>query len=266
EGPGGTAYFEVAYKGSAVLALTLENALPDWLKEDTEVEKSFPAIALVLDDFGYTKRNLKLLKAIREPVTIAILPNAPYSGAVSSFAEENGIETILHLPMEPEGDSARLEKETIMVGMDDDGIDEIIARALKVVPSASGVSNHQGSKATRDEKTMKRVLGELKEKDLFFLDSMTTSESVCGTIAEKKGILYAKRDLFLDRRSDKDYIKGQLEKAERIARKNGRVVVIGHDRAKTLRVLREVIPEMRERGIKFVKLSEIIEKNADTRY
>ncbi|MFQ5952658.1 MAG: hypothetical protein ACE5JK_04550, partial [Candidatus Omnitrophota bacterium] len=28
KGPGGTAYFEVAYKGNAILALTLENALP----------------------------------------------------------------------------------------------------------------------------------------------------------------------------------------------------------------------------------------------
>ncbi|MGD2279465.1 MAG: divergent polysaccharide deacetylase family protein [Candidatus Omnitrophota bacterium] len=239
-----------------------EREAPDRIKTSSEKEKN-PVAALVLDDFGYTRRNLGTLIGLDTPVTIAVLPNVPYSKTVSSFADKNGVQVILHLPMEPEGGSVRLERETIMTGMDKEMVENIIAQAFESVPAAKGVSNHQGSRATKNEKIMEIVMDQVDKRGLFFLDSMTTDGSVCGKAAGEKGVLFAKRDIFIDEKNDEDYIIGQMKKVEELARRKGYVIAIGHERPKTLKVLREVMPEMKERGIKFVTLSEIIELEED---
>jgi polysaccharide deacetylase 2 family uncharacterized protein YibQ len=255
-----TAYFEIKCRGSVILALTVENVIPDWMKGAPKAAKKLPAVALVLDDWGYTRKNLQILKDMETSFTIAVLPDAPHSKAVSSFAEKNGIEVILHLPMEPEKAEAQLEEETILAGMSSEDVKKILARDLETVSPAKGVSNHQGSKATKDERIMAIVLSEMKKKGLFFFDSLTTTGSVCERIAKKEGVLYAKRDLFLDEKADEEYIEGQMKKLERLARRQGYASAIGHERPQTLKVLREVIPEMKKRGIEFVALSVIVDK------
>ena len=254
----GTAYFEIVYKGDLILLLTVENVSSGWIKGG-KPQEVHPKLALVLDDFGYTRKNLDYLKELEIPLTIAVLPNAPYSKKVSAFAKKNGVEVILHLPMEPERKNVQLEKDTIMVGMEKDTVKDIINRALKTVPEAQGVSNHQGSKATGDEGTMDIVLGEVKKRDLFYLDSLTTSDSVCGKVAGEKGLPCVRRDVFLDMEFNEDHVRQQLEKAENVARAKGYAVAIGHEKKTTLRVLKEMVPGIKERGIEFVALSEIVE-------
>jgi polysaccharide deacetylase 2 family uncharacterized protein YibQ len=257
-----SAYFEIECRGSVVLTLTLENIIPGRVRvqEEAKKEKALPAIALVLDDFGYTRKNLETLKNLDAPITIAVLPDAPYSGAVSYYAAKNGIEVILHLPMEPETEGVKLEKNTITGDMDKDVIKKILDRDLETVSFAKGVSNHQGSRATKNESVMTAILGELKERGLFFFDSMTTGRSVCGDVAKREGVPYFRRDIFIDKKADEEYIKGQLAKTEEIARRRGYAAAIGHERPETIRVLQEAIPEMEKRGIEFVYLSEIVKK------
>lgn len=255
-----TAYFEIKYKGSVILTLAVQNVVPDWVKSGRIKTEELPVVALVLDDFGYTRKNLEALKDMDTPITIAVLPNAPYSGAVSSYAAQNGIEVILHLPLEPESEDVRLEKDTITTGMGKETVEEIMARDLKTVASAKGASNHQGSRATKDEKLMTIVLEEIKRKGLFFFDSLTTRRSVCGKVAEKEDVPYLKRDIFLDEKPDEDHIRLQMEKVEKLARARGYAAAIGHERPETLKVLNENIPAMKERGIEFVTLSVIVER------
>jgi len=219
-----------------------------------------PEIALVLDDFGYTKKNLEALKGIGVPVTMAVLPDAPYSKAVCSFAKENGLEVILHLPMEPLSETEYLEEGTITVDMADPDVKSRVNSAVRCVPGAGGVSNHMGSKATGDKRLMTVVMGCLKEENMFFLDSFTNADSVCGETAENIGMPCVRRDVFLDNEADIDHIRERMLETERIARKKGSAIAIGHDRAVTIEALNEIVPEMKEKGIKFVKLSEIIKK------
>jgi polysaccharide deacetylase 2 family uncharacterized protein YibQ len=255
-----TAYFEIKYKGNVILMLAVQNVVPDWVKRGRIETKERPVVALVLDDFGYTKKNLETLKDMATPITIAVLPGAPYSKAVSSYAARNGIEVILHLPLEPESKDVRLEKDTITTGMDRETVEEIMARDLKDVNFVRGVSNHQGSRATRDEKLMTIVLEEVKKKGLFFFDSLTTKRSVCRKVAEKEGVPYLRRDIFIDEEPDEDHIRLQMEKVEKLARGRGYVAAIGHERPETLKVLSEDIPAMKERGVEFVALSVIVER------
>jgi uncharacterized protein len=221
-------------------------------------EEESPLIAVVLDDFGYSLKNLAALKDMDAPLTLAVLPGLPYSARVSDLATTSGMEVILHLPMEPEGETAALEKDTVMTGMRFSQISDIIDRDLVSVPGASGVSNHMGSKATADRELMEEVLSLLDSRGLFFLDSVTTARSVAGEIAAEKDMPYIRRDIFIDNKLDSRYIESQMLKAFDLALEQGSAVVIGHDRPETVETLSHVIPGAKEKGIKFVVLSEMI--------
>lgn len=213
-------------------------------------------VAIVLDDWGYNVRNLADVLQIEEPLTLAILPNLRYSTVIAKKAKENNFEVILHMSMEPKS-KMRLELNTIYTTMSDVEIRAHLAKALKSVPYVSGVSNHEGSKATEDERTMRLVFNELKRQNLYFLDSLVTNESVCEPLSREMGIKFTQRSIFLDNEDDPAYIRKQFEQLINVALKTGDAVGIGHDKANTVKVLKEILPEFREKGIQLIYVSDL---------
>jgi hypothetical protein len=221
-------------------------------------------IAIVIDDWGYSLNNAHYLQDIKAPITVAVLPGLPYSRAISKIARKNNKQVILHLPLESKANK-NPEKNTIYCSMGKNEIISNLNQALQSVPGILGVNNHQGSKATENTRVMGIILPELKQKNLFFLDSRTIDKSVCAAIAKKSGVRYAKRDIFLDLPSPvlKDeklriYIKRQLDKLCKIALQNGYAVGIGHDRKDTLMVLNDNLPLLEKNGIKVISASEVV--------
>ena len=234
------------------------------VKEEKKAKKVLPKkqpsskIAIVLDDWGYNLKNLGALKQIKEPLTLAILPRRAFSQAVAKAVQEFNQEAILHLPLEPQKEKdGRLEPETILVGMDRQEVFRILDADIKSVPGIRGVSNHMGSRATESASLMGIILAELKVRRLYFLDSFT-GKTVCKDLAEKIGLAYERRHVFLDNKNDEKYILSQLELLAKIAKQRGFGIGIGHDRAKTLAVLVKAIPEFKKRGFQFVFVSELV--------
>lgn len=279
--------FEIFYRDKPVFRAAVKNVIPDWMEEVAKtagMESSKPreparvtaeakraggsklakpikkdaVVALVLDDFGYSKKNLETLKALKTPITFAVLPNAPYTGKVCSFAKKNGFEVIIHLPMEPGKQTKSLEKNTLTCDMTGAEIKKNVTAAFRSVPFATGMSNHMGSKATCDERLMTEVCKLLKKKNMFFLDSFTTEKSVSEQVAKKEGVVCIKRDIFIDHNSDEEYIKERMNELKKMAFGEGYVIAIGHDRSLTVKVLEETIPKMKADGVKFVFLSEMV--------
>ncbi len=218
-------------------------------------------IAIVLDDWGYNASCLSMLKQITQPVTIAVLPNLPYSRRSAFEAKRKNFEVILHLPMEPlSGDYSSWEKDTITTEMDDATIRTIFARQLASIPYAKGVNNHMGSKATSDYRVMKTIFECLKKRKLYFLDSFVTSGSVAKQMARMTKVRFARRDIFLDNEEDPEYISSQLERLKEKAQDNGVAIGIGHARPNTLKVLVKELPRIKKEGYKFVLVSEVLEK------
>jgi len=211
-------------------------------------------IAIVIDDLGYSAVNLDRIKRLPCPVTVAVLPNLAYSGQVASELHSAGMEVILHLPMEP-WEKTGLEKDTLMTGMRPELVSAIFRRSSESVGFLSGVSNHMGSRATEDPELMRQVFYELKRKGLFFLDSYVSSHSVCAGQAQKAGIVFYRRDVFIDNRLNPDYIKKQIDKLKAVAARRGQAIGIGHDRRITVEVLAEVMPQLQREGYQFVVVS-----------
>jgi len=188
------------------------------------------------------------------------LPFKPFSTEAARLAHSKNKDVIVHMPMEPHNKADySLEEKTLLTTMDRDKVLNMLDQAFESVPYACGVSNHMGSMATENARLMKIVLGYLRKREMFFLDSLVTPRSVCRKLAQSLKLRYAQRDVFIDNESDRVYIRAQLVKLSVMAKNRGVAVGIGHDRVNTIAVLRGVIPEFRAQGYEFVNLSEVVE-------
>jgi polysaccharide deacetylase 2 family uncharacterized protein YibQ len=216
-------------------------------------------IALVIDDWGYNLKNRDFITDNDFHVTLAILPFKEHSTHVAQLAYHKNKDVMIHMPMEPHNkENYGLEENTILTSMDNKSVARLLDGAFAVVPYAKGVNNHMGSRATEDTRIMKVVMEYLKARDLFFLDSLVTSRSVCSGLAKKLHLDFAQRDVFIDNEIDAVYIRSQILKLAQRAKQMGIAVGIGHDRPLTIEVLKEMIPELEAEGYRFVNLSEII--------
>ncbi len=169
-------------------------------------------------------------------------------------------EIILHLPMEPQGyPDQDPGPGALMVGMGAHEIEDLLDQDLKGLPHVAGLNNHMGSAATSDEKTMATLMGVLKKRDLFFLDSLTTARSVAYREARRAGVPALRNRTFLDYDLENpEQIRANLEVLVAAARKSGFAVGIGHPHPRTAEVLMSEIPRLQRQGIRFVTLSEMI--------
>jgi polysaccharide deacetylase 2 family uncharacterized protein YibQ len=213
-------------------------------------------IAIVLDDWGYNLNNVPIIEQLKYPITVSVLPSLSYSRLVSEELGRRGFEVILHLPMEPR-EKYKLEKNTVTTAMSEATIANILSRDLDSIVNAKGVSNHMGSRATENPRTMGVILKEIEKRNLYFLDSFVSARSVCADVAGKEHVKFAKRDVFLDNQQEPGYIRSQIKKLKTKAKVFGQAIGIGHDHKVTLEVLREAMPELEKEGYKFVFVSEL---------
>ena len=217
-----------------------------------------PKLAIVIDDMGPDMKKLRDIIAVGEPISIAVMPDTRFSKEVSNEAGSKGLDVLVHMPMEPKDPAGHDPGvAALLVEMTPEEIAIRVEAGLKAVPGAIGLNNHMGSRFTEDEVKMRAVLKLMKQKGLIFLDSRTTSATVGGRLARELKVKSAERNIFLDNKREVAYIKGQLMKAARIARKRGKAVAIGHPYPETIEALKEALPGLQ--GVEIVRVSEVAE-------
>ncbi len=246
-----------------ILALLLLSVLIRWifLGDKQKVSETVPStqIAIVIDDWGYSLKNLPFLFEIEYPLTISILPNVIYSTEIAEAVHRRkNFEIILHLPLEPENASKEnLEPTTIFSSMSEEEIISSLHKALKSVPHSLGVSNHMGSKVTQDRDFMRTIFSEIRRQKLFFLDSLVTQRSICEELSREMKVRFVQRSIFLDNKDSPEYIKGQFAQLVLESKSKENAIGIGHSNKITLRMLKEILPQLEEQGIQLVHLSQL---------
>jgi polysaccharide deacetylase 2 family uncharacterized protein YibQ len=139
-------------------------------------------------------------------------------------------------------------------------IERRLQEALVSLPQAAGLNNHQGSRASADPRLMALLMSALKGRDMYFLDSRTTSKSVGQAAAAKAGVDFAQRHVFLDNQEQTDAIARQWEKVLRRAEKKGECVAIGHPYPVTLEFLYSALDSVKARGMDLVRVSDLLER------
>ena len=233
------------------------------------------SLVIIIDDLG---NNLSLgQRAINLPgaLTYGILPSTPQAQnlAAAVLNSGNDKEIIIHMPMESvysQADkpspisankkqfSAPKKTQTLASHQTQAIFAKNLHKALQQFPSARGLNNHQGSHLTALIDQMNWLMGELKETDLYFLDSKTTGNSVAKKAAATHGIPYLVRDVFLDHDPSPEAIDRQYRRALKIADKKGYAVIIAHPNRSTLDYLEQQIPLLAEKNIVIVSGSEAI--------
>ena len=232
---------------------------PPFPKGDTALPAGPSALAAVIvDDFGYNLDVARALCALGRPVTAAILPYAPQTRETALLAAGCGVEIMLHLPLE-----ALVPKENsagrIGSGMTADEVRARVAACLDQVPGSRGVNNHEGSRTTVDAVLMTEILTVLNERNLYFIDSLTTKDSIAFDTARKMGVPAAVRRVFLDGDPSDGGIRKRLVELFRAARRHGRAVGIGHARRETLEALSRYLGLAADYGVTIVPASRIVE-------
>ena len=118
-----------------------------------------------------------------------------------------------------------------------------------------------GSKFTADSAGMELVITELQQRHLFFLDSRTSAQSVGAKLAQQHGLPNVSRDVFLDDDMSIGAVRAQFEQTERVARRKGFAVAIGHPHTATLQALEEWLPAAENRGFVFVPLKNMVNQS-----
>ena len=217
-----------------------------------------PRVAIIFDDAGYGLRGAREVESIGRPVTISVLPDLPYSTVIAEEAAARGIQVILHLPLEPDDATIRLGEGGIRVAMSDEEIRRTVAADLATVPSAVGANNHMGSLGTSDPRVMRAVMGEMRTRHLFFVDSVTSPHSVAAQVAREMSVPTASRAVFLDNRDEETYVRGQFRILIALAQARGQAIAIGHVGRVTAGVLVAMLPEFDEAGIQLVRVSDLV--------
>jgi hypothetical protein len=213
-------------------------------------------LALVIDDAGYDLADLQPFLDLPIPLAVAVLPNLPHSAEAARRVRDAGKELLLHLPMEPEGGEDP-GPGALLTSHPAFEIERLLDAALASVPGAVGVNNHMGSKATADAAFMDVLLEALGRRGLFFVDSRTTVLTVAASEAERLGVPYLARKVFLDA-VDGD-IERSLDAAIDATARGDSVVAIGHVQSGALAgIVRRAMAGMDRSGVRPSTLSALI--------
>lgn len=221
--------------------------------------KGSAELAIIVDDMGSSLQEIRSLTSIGVPLSYAVIPGLRHDREVAVFAAAQGGQVLVHMPMQSkEYPQRRLEANGLLLAHDERQVLTLLESYFERIPQAVGANNHTGSAFTENRAGMQVVLGQLKERGLFFVDSITTPSTVGPQVAADLQLKTARRDVFLDNEQDEIYIRGQLDKAVARARKTGRAIAICHPHPVTIATLAKTLPDLKQQGVTLVFVSKLV--------
>ena len=217
-------------------------------------------IVFIIDDMGMNPSKTRRIANIKGHLTLSFLPYADHLNQQLSLVAEQGHELMMHLPMEPMKVPSHQEPQLLTVSLSDEAFLEMLQDMLNQFEGYVGVNNHMGSKLTAHRPAMEMLMKELKKRNLFFIDSKTSSHSIAEAVAEEYRVPHAGRDIFIDHINTDEAIAKQLKRAEEIAKKYGQAIAIAHPGKRSIKAIEAWVPTLQKKGIRLVPMSELLDQ------
>ena len=226
---------------------------------DATITRHAGKIAIIIDDFGYTmNETVKALMKLDIPLTYSVIPGVKFSKEIAARLQQNGKAIMLHLPMQALERQVEKDGYSLMLDMKPPELRERVRKAVSAVPQARGVNNHMGSAATVNDSLLLPVLDEIKKAGLFFVDSRTNPNTHAFKLAKKMGLATGINDIFLDNEESPERVQQKMWQLADLAAAEGAAIAIGHPHEATLRAIKEIGPQLVQRGFEFVPVETLL--------
>jgi len=217
-----------------------------------------PRIAVIVDDLGGRRDVFEVLREIRRPLAVAVMPARPLSATLARDAARVGMEVLLDQPMEPyrypELDPG---PGVLLMSMPPAEIQQVVGTNLESVAPAVGVINRMGSRLTEDRARVRAMMEVLAARRLFLVDAYTSSQSVAFDEAREAGVRAARRQVLVDHAHGEAGDRDRWDEVAGWAERRGEVVVVAHGHPLTVRLLKEYVPRWEARGLRLVPVSQL---------
>jgi uncharacterized protein len=194
------------------------------------------------------------------PLTFALRPGQPRLASMTREIRAADREVFLQLPMEPVGyPKVDPGKDAILLDLSRVEIEERINRSLDAVAPARGIITRMGGAAVNDPDVMRAVLGEVKRRDLLFIDAHGGGPTLVEEMGEDMGVKTLTLGGSLDMTNATVVgVRARLKQLVATATQRGTLVVSFRASAFTLGILESERAKMAEQGIEIVPASRLV--------
>ena len=235
------------------------SALESSLKTETPIlsdGSESPWLVIIIDDLGVDQERSREIVDMIGPYSLSFLPYGRNLQSLVDRARQSGHDILLHLPMEPLDKAADPGPNALRVGAAPWQLQQRIDWALQRFEGFSGLNNHMGSRFTAWRPGMEQLMASLAGSNLFYVDSLTTKQTLAESAAREHGVPVLLRDVFLDNDRNPETIRDNLARMVRIAKKRGYAIGICHPYPETISVLRDW--RQQEQQLEFRTISELV--------
>ncbi|EMG30813.1 divergent polysaccharide deacetylase family protein [Campylobacter showae] len=210
-----------------------------------------PRLVIIIDDVAY-KHQADAIKAVNLKLTPSFFPATSAHPETPVLARRFSF-YMIHLPMQALGGFKGAEIGTLAVDDDYEKIAKKLQSIKRDFPNLKYINNHTGSRFTSDAAAMDRMMRAMRDENLIFVDSKTTSPTKVYGAAKKYSMPYIARDVFLDHDGSKAAVRKQLKYAVELAKKRSYAIAIGHPHKNTIEVLQESAKLLQEVEVVYLK-------------
>ena len=210
-----------------------------------------PRLVIIIDDVAY-KHQADAIKSVNLKLTPSFFPATSAHPETPVLARRFGF-YMIHLPMQALGGFKGAEIGTLTVNDDYEKIAKKLQSIKRDFPDLKYINNHTGSRFTSDATAMDRLMRAMRDENLIFVDSKTTSPTKVYGAAKKYSMPYIARDVFLDHDGSKAAVRKQLKYAVELAKKRSYAIAIGHPHKNTIEVLQESAKLLQEVEVVYLK-------------
>jgi len=210
-----------------------------------------PRLVIIIDDVAY-KHQADAIKSVNLKLTPSFFPATSAHPETPVLARRFSF-YMIHLPMQALGGFKGAEIGTLTVDDDYEKIAKKLQSIKRDFPNLKYINNHTGSRFTSDAAAMDRMMRAVRDENLIFVDSKTTSPTKVYGAAKKYSMPYIARDVFLDHDGSKAAVRKQLKYAVELAKKRSYAIAIGHPHKNTIEVLQESTKLLQEVEVVYLK-------------
>ena len=220
-----------------------------------KVPNGRPKLAIIMDDIS-TNAQASELKKLSIKVTPSIFPPEKQHPKTAELAKEFSV-YMVHLPLQALNYTNE-KANTLHAGDSKEKISQRIKDIKNDFKGVKYINNHTGSGFTSDFKSTLALLDELKNSEIYFIDSLTTNKSTVLDASKKLGLKYAYRDVFLDNEQNVSKILKMINNAVAVAKKDGVAIAICHPYKSTFEALK-IAQKDAFKGVEVVYVDKIYE-------